>query len=68
MQKNYTIAYQIVIENLAVFFLNVNLISFSHRHLVPIIASLQYNTWFTSLNANNIKLVSDLPFSPTFCY
>ncbi len=29
------------------------------RHLVPIIAALEYNTWFTKLNCSNVRLVSD---------
>ncbi|XP_053400982.1 F-actin-uncapping protein LRRC16A-like [Mercenaria mercenaria] len=28
------------------------------RDLVPIVSALVHNTWFTSLNANNVKLVS----------
>lgn len=32
--------------------------TFSHRDLIPIVAALEYNQWFTKLSSKDLKLVS----------
>lgn len=37
----------------------MSVLNFGSRDLIPIIAALEYNQWFTKLSSKDLKLVSN---------